>query len=63
MVIPNLVMGILLFIFAIIITITGYHYGKKINPFHVMIYFVASFVFFFGTLLIILFEEPPVFEF
>lgn len=55
-------MGLILCGLGICVTLTGYHFGKKISPFHVIIYFMASFVFLAGALLVFLYDEPAVFE-
>ena len=57
----NLIVGIALSSLGIIIVLVGFWFGKKISPYHVIIYFMASFVLLTGVLLLFLAGEPSIF--
>jgi E3 ubiquitin-protein ligase DOA10 len=59
--IGNLALGIGLVIMGIIVVFVGYNLRKKIGIFHVMIYFMASFVLLTGVLLLFAHDRPTVF--
>lgn len=59
----NLLLGVFLIVMSFVIILVGYKAGKKINPFHVIIYFMSFFVLLTGVLLLLVIDKPPVFEF
>lgn len=59
----NLLLGVFLIVMSFVIILVGYKVGKKINPFHVIIYFMFFFVLLTGVLLLLVIDKPPVFEF
>ena len=59
----NLLVGIFLIVMSVVIILVGYNVGKKINTFHVIIYFMSFFVLLTGVLLLFAIDKSPVFEF
>ncbi len=59
----NLLVGVFLIVMSIVIILVGYKAGKKINPFHVIIYFMSFFVLLTGVLLLFAIDKPSVFGF
>ena len=59
----NLFVGVFLIVMSVIIILVGYKVGKKINPFHVIIYFMSFFVLLTGVLLMFAIDKPPIFGF
>ena len=56
----NLIVGISLCIMGITIIFVGNYFSRKIGIFHVMIYFVASFVILAGVLMLMLYARPSI---
>ena len=56
----NLSIGIALCIMGIAIIFVGNYFSRKIGIFHVMIYFVASFVVLAGILMLMLYNKPSI---
>ena len=56
----NLAVGISLCIMGITIIFVGNYFSRKIGIFHVMIYFVASFVILAGVLMLMLYARPSI---
>lgn len=59
--IGNLFLGIGLVVMGVIVVFVGYYFSKKIGVFHVLIYFMASFVLLTGVLLLFAYDRPPIF--
>ena len=57
----NALVGILIIIFGVILIFVGNHFSKTIGILHVIIYFMAAFVIFTGTLLLFLYDQQSVF--
>jgi len=56
----NLIVGISLCIMGTTIIFVGNYFSRKIGIFHVMIYFVASFVILAGVLMLMLYARPSI---
>lgn len=56
----NLTVGISLCIMGTAIIFVGNYFSRKIGIFHVMIYFVASFVILAGVLMLMLYARPSI---
>ncbi|MDH3677872.1 MAG: hypothetical protein OEQ12_06170 [Nitrosopumilus sp.] len=59
--IGNLGLGIGLVVMGVIVVFVGHYFSKKIGVFHVLIYFMASFVLLTGVLLLFAYDRPPIF--
>ena len=53
----NITIGIFLVGLGIVIIFVGNYYSKKIGILHVLIYFMASFVIFGGTIFLFLYDK------
>jgi len=57
----NIFMGIIILSIGIMMIFVGNYFSKKIGIFHVVIYFMASFVIFGGVVMLILYDKTPIF--
>jgi len=57
----NIIIGMIVISIGVAIVGIGKCFSKKIGIFHVVIYFMASFVIFGGVVILLLYDKTPIF--
>jgi len=57
----NIIIGMIVISIGVAIVGIGKYFSKKIGIFHVVIYFMASFVIFGGVVILLLYDKTPIF--